>query len=138
MGLIIDSSVLISAERKKLDWDGLMASWEKESLFISSISLSELWHGCHRATGAVLRSRLKFVKQAESLLPVLEFGSKEALVHAKIWADLEKIGQKIGDHDLLISATAVAHSYSVATLNENEFKRIPNLRLTSVKPFVLT
>ena len=137
MGLILDTSVLISAERKKLAWDELMRSLERESFFIASITLSELWHGCHRATSAFLRNRLKFVKQVESLIPVLEFGAEEALVHARIWADLEKIGQKIGDHDLIIAATALTHDYAVATLNESEFKRIPKLRLTSVKPFLL-
>ena len=104
---------------------------------MSSITLSELWHGCHRATSAALPKRLKFIQEIEATIPVLEFARSEALVHARIWADLEKIGQKIGDHDLIIAATALTRDYAVATLNESEFKRIPNLRLTSVKRFLL-
>ncbi len=137
MGVILDSSVLIAAERKKLAWDEFMKSLEKQSLFIASITLSELWHGCHRATGSVLRNRLKFVKQVESLVPVVEFAAREALVHAEIWARLEEKGQKIGPHDLMIASTALAHQCSVATLHEKEFNRIPDLRLESIDRFLL-
>lgn len=137
MGLILDTSVLISAERKKLALTEYFQSLPNESFYISSITLSELWHGCHRATNAALPKRLKFVHEIEALVPVLEFSRSEALVHARIWANLEKTGQRIGDHDLIIAATALVHGYAVATLNENEFKRIPNLRLTAVKQFLL-
>jgi len=137
MGLILDTSVLISAERKKLRLTDFFQSLPNESFHISSITLSELWHGCHRATSTALPKRLKFVQEIETTLPVLEFSRSEALVHAKIWAGLEKIGQKIGDHDLIIAATALTHDHAVATLNENEFKRIPNLRLASVKRFLI-
>ena len=134
---MLDSSVLIAAERGRLNWERLVHDLSDELPFMSSITLSELWHGCHRGKGTALQKRLKFVQEIEALVPVLEFSRNEALVHARIWADLEKIGQKIGDHDLIIAATALTHDYSVATLNENEFKRIPSLRLTSVKPFIL-
>ncbi|MCE0498725.1 MAG: PIN domain-containing protein [Methylacidiphilales bacterium] len=137
MGVILDSSVLIAAERKKLAWDEFTKSLGKQSLFIASITLSELWHGCHRAAGAVLRNRLKFVKQVESLIPVLEFAAEEARVHAEIWARLEEKGEKIGPHDLIIAATALAHQHSVATLNEKEFSRIPDLWLESMDRFLL-
>jgi len=80
---------------------------KNESLFISSITLSELWHGCHRATGSVLRNRLKFVKEVEAIIPVLGFAVKEALVHAEISARLAEKGQPIGAHDLVIAATAL-------------------------------
>jgi tRNA(fMet)-specific endonuclease VapC len=138
MGLILDTSVLISAERKKFDLEGLVLSLSDESFFMSAITLSELWHGCHRGTGLALHERLKHVKYLEAMIPVLEFGTKEALIHAKIWAALEKIGQGIGLHDLIIGATALAHDHTLATLNEKEFKRIPNLRLSPyVRQFLL-
>ena len=137
MGLVLDTSVLIAAERGRLNWAKLVLDLSDESPSMSSITLSELWHGCHRGSGPALQKRLKFVQEIEAIVPVMEFSRSEALVHARIWADLEKIGQKIGDHDLIIAATALTHDYAVATLNENEFKRIPNLRLTSVKQFLL-
>jgi tRNA(fMet)-specific endonuclease VapC len=137
MGLIVDSSVLIAAERNTLDWAAFVRDLSNQSLFISSITLSELWHAYHRGKGLTLPRRLDFIRQIEASIPVLAFATEEALVHAKIWAELEKIGQRIGLHDLIIAATALAHDSIVATLNENEFRRIPGLRLTPVKKFLL-
>ena len=90
MGLVIDSSVLISAERGTIDWKNLVTHLSAESPFISAITLSELWHGCHRGQGPKLKKRLKFIGEIEALLPVLPFAAAEARIHAKIWADLEK------------------------------------------------
>lgn len=137
MGLILDTSVLIAAEREKLDLEALLSSMKNEAVFMSSITLSELWHGCHRGKGPILRERRRHVNYLEAKLPVLGFDTKEALVHAIIWAELEKVGQRIGLHDLIIAATAIAHDYSIATLNESEFKRVTGLQLVSVKRFVL-
>jgi len=137
MGLILDSSILIAYERKKFDLEGLLQSLAGEESFMSSITLSELWHGCHRAKGSVLQERLRHVRHLQSTIPVLPFASEEALIHSKIWAELEETGKKIGPHDFIIAATALAYDYSVATLNESEFKRVPGLRLTPVRRFVL-
>jgi tRNA(fMet)-specific endonuclease VapC len=136
MGLILDSSVLIAAERNKLDLERFFLSLSGESFFMSSITLSELWHGCHRGKGSARQERLNYVQHLEATLPVLEFATKEAVVHAKIWAELEEKGQKIGPHDFIIAATALANDFAVATLNENEFKRISNLRLISIKSYL--
>ena len=83
MGLILDSSVLIAAERKKFDLEGFLLSLSGESFFTSSITLSELWHGCHRGKGSALQERLTHVQHLESTIPVLDFTTKEALIHAK-------------------------------------------------------
>jgi tRNA(fMet)-specific endonuclease VapC len=137
MGLILDTSVLISAERRKLRLNDYFQSLPDESFHISAITLSELWHGCHRGRGPALQQRLRFVHEIEATLPILGFSRNEALIHARIWAELENRGQKIGGHDLIIAATALAHGYAIATLNESEFKRIPKLKLISVQPFLI-
>jgi len=138
MGLILDTSILISAEKRKFDLNGFFQSLPHESFLMCSITLSELWHGCHRASGPALRNRLKSVREMESQLMVLEFGDHEARIHAKIWAGLEKTEQPIGLHDLIIGATSVAHNFGLATLNEKEFRKIPGLHLTgNVRHFML-
>jgi len=51
MGLMLDSSVLIAAERECFDMDAFIeAEAAMEDLFISSVTASELLHGVHRAT----------------------------------------------------------------------------------------
>jgi predicted nucleic acid-binding protein len=137
MGLIIDSSVLIAAERSKLNWDAFVRKWNSESLFMAAITLSELWQGYHRATGQHLEKRQNFIREMEMSICVLGFGVDEALIHSKIWAQLDATGQKIGPYDMLIAATAVAHELPLATLNQSEFERVPNLKLIPMKSFLI-
>lgn len=137
MGLVLDTSILIATERKKFALEEFILSMKDQTVFMSSITLSELWHGCHRGKGSQLEERIRHIKSLEAKVPVLGFGTEEARVHAKIWAGLEKIGRGIGLHDLIIAATALAHDHSVATLNESEFKRVSDIRIIPVREFVL-
>ena len=133
----MDSSVLIAAEQKKLDWNAFVRSFSDEPLFVSSITLSELWHGYHRGKGLALPQRLAFIRQIEAAIPTLGFAAEEARIHAKIWAKLEEAGQTISPHDFIIAATALAYEYALATLNESEFRRIPDLKVISGHQFLL-
>jgi len=47
-------------------------------------------------------------------------------------------GALIGTHDLQIAATALVAGSEVATLNLNEFSRVPGLPLATITPFVRT
>ena len=53
MGLVLDSSILIAAERKMLPVSNLLSSLESEyaetQFLLSSITVMELEHGWHRA-----------------------------------------------------------------------------------------
>ena len=69
MGSLIDSSVIISAERGTLDWNQLTASLAGDPLAIASITASELLHGVHRATESRRETRRAFV---ESILAAVD------------------------------------------------------------------
>jgi tRNA(fMet)-specific endonuclease VapC len=62
-------------------------------------------------------------------MPVLPFEEADALVAARIRADLFQRGQPIGDFDSLIAGHALARGLTVVTNNVDEFERIPDLRL---------
>ena len=59
MGAVIDSSVLIAAERGKLDLPRVLADYGDEPIAISAITSSELLHGVHRAAESSRRNRRK-------------------------------------------------------------------------------
>ena len=134
---MIDSSVLIAAERGRLNLGRMTALLNEEFSCIAAITLSELWHGCHRGAGKALESRLAFVQKIEAIMPVLDFSKKEALIHARLWADLEKAGKRIGNHDMIIAATAISHNHTLTTLNESEFERIHDLKVVAASRFLL-
>ena len=127
MGILIDSSVLIAAERGQLDLDRRMEEHAEEDMALTVITASELLHGVHRATRRHRGKREGFVEGVLARVPVVPIDLIAARVHARLWADLAKRGQAVGAHDLLIGATAVAIGFRVATRDARSFPRIPGL-----------
>ncbi|MGH9099038.1 MAG: PIN domain-containing protein [Acidimicrobiales bacterium] len=128
MAVLIDTGLLIDLERgvanPKVD-----EAIGEEDRAISVITVSELLHGVHRATGARRAQRSAFVEHLIAGMRALEITEQIARVHADIWAQLTTSGELIGAHDLWIAATALAHGMGLATGNAREFRRVPGLRL---------
>ena len=138
MGLILDSSVLISAERGLFQFEAFAESVGDEEFFIAAITASELLHGVARApTSATRKARQQLVESWLGLFVVLDFDLGVAREHASLWAKLAASGQAIGSHDLLIAATARFHDFSLATLNVKEFARVPGLALAETSSFLV-
>lgn len=130
MGILIDSSVFIAAERGRLSLAEHVPRQEQEPVAISALTASELLHGVHRAADPQRRTqRGRFVEGILARFPVVEFGLEAARVHARLWADLLARGEAVGAHDLIIGATAIAMEFQVATVNARDFQRIPGLRV---------
>ena len=136
MGVILDSSVLIAAERGRFDLQALLSAHATETFQIAAITASELLHGCERATDPRIRDRrVRFVESVIIQFGVVPFTILEAREHARIWAALEMEGRIIGPRDMEIAATALARDCSLATRNTVEFRRIPELRLLETDLF---
>ena len=127
MEIVIDSSVLIAAERGQLDLGGVpgMASSE---VCIAAITASELLHGVHRLQSAVQRAKVQSaIDLLLDRLPVIAFDLGVARVHAMLSAELRVKGTAIGAHDLMIAATAVWLDAAVATRDLRSFPKIRGL-----------
>jgi tRNA(fMet)-specific endonuclease VapC len=130
MGVILDTSVLIAAERELFQIDALVTSREEEPFGLSVISAAELLHGVHRAEGRARRiKRSAFVEKIIDLFPIFPFDTAAARIYAQIWADLQKRGSIIGAHDLMIGSTALALGFSLVTSNRRDFEKIPGLKV---------
>ncbi len=137
MGVVLDTSVLVGAERRALRLDLLLESLGETPVAVAAITASELLHGCHRAGDAGVRARrAAFVDAVLEAIPVLPFGLAEARRHAELWAELARTGGMIGPHDMLIAATALALGHALATTNQREFGRVPGLRLIEIGRFL--
>jgi tRNA(fMet)-specific endonuclease VapC len=134
MGLVLDSSVLIAAEREKRSVSNLLSSLETgylETQFIlSAITVMELEHGWHRAnTPDVALQRRRYIDEVLAILPVEPFTREMGVLAAKIDADMRKAGLVIATADLLIGMTALYFSYAIGTRTFRHFQRIPGLKV---------
>lgn len=130
MGVLIDASVLIEHERKRLDLEQCLNQREDEEFFLSVITASELLHGVHRATDSGVRARRSaWVEAILERFPLLPVDLPVARAHAQLWAELAARGQMIGPHDLWLAASCVAHGLVMVTANVREFDRVPGLQV---------
>ena len=125
MGVVIDTSVLIGLERRRLTLDYLSLD---EPIALSAISVSEMLVGAYRSDTSHRRHmRTAFLELILARVDVLPFDAAAARVHAEITAWLISRGQRIGVHDAIIAATAMAHDYAALTDNLRDFGRVPGL-----------
>ena len=128
MATLVDSSVLIAAERGQLELERILESHSDVGLAFASVTASELLHGVHRLRASARKARAEaFVEALLQAMPVIPFDIICARAHARLGADLARRGVTVGAHDLLIGATAVARGFSVATSDRRSFSKIPDL-----------
>lgn len=135
MGLILDSSVVISAERRGDTVVQLLRNIAKitddQEVALSAVGLMELIHGIYRADTAQRRdARELFINELISDIDVYPFTKEAATLAGKIDGEQQAKGVVIPFADLLIGATALSLGYSVVTVNQRDFNRIPGLAIT--------
>jgi tRNA(fMet)-specific endonuclease VapC len=137
MGLVLDSGVLIAAERDAKPVSELLATLGREhgetEIVLSAITVIELEHGLHRAqTTEQARKRREYLDTVFAAIPIEPFTREMAQLAAKIDAEARQTGCTIPFADLLIGATALHSGYAVGTRNLRHFQMIPNLTVTQL------
>ena len=133
LGLILDTSVLVAAERRGQRVDQLLEQIRAEmgpevKLAVSAITLAELIHGFHRAsTGVIRQNRRSFIDDLKQSVPVHFITDQTSEIIGKVGAEQAAKGVTVPFDDLLIGATALEHGYAVATGNLRHFHLIPGL-----------
>jgi predicted nucleic acid-binding protein len=137
LGVVLDSSVVIEAERRRLDVARFLKHvatriGEREAA-LCSISVAELAYGIHRADTLQRRqARRAFLDDLKSSVPVYPITGETAELVGKINAESSQQGITIPFDDLLIGACALERGNAVATRNQRHFQNIPGLKLISV------
>lgn len=136
MGLVLDSTVLVFAERQELPLSVLLDRIHKQhgvtEIVLSAISVVELEHGIYRAQSpqqAARRSR--YLETVFAAIPTEPFTRDIGHVVAQVDAEARKQGLVIPFADLLIGGTALHFGYGLVTRNERHFRMIPNLPVHS-------
>jgi len=132
MGLILDSSVLIRAERAGQNARQMLAAISgnvgNTFIAISVVTLIELAHGAARADTSQRREkRQQFIHELLTALPIHPITMPLALRVGQIDGENQAKGIRIPLSDLLIGGTALELGYSVATSNLRHFEMVPGL-----------
>ena len=130
MGLILDTSVLVTAERHQFDLTSFLQQERHQTFGISAVTVAELLLGAERAVAPNSRiRRAAFADWIIQHVPVIPFGVTEARRHAELRGYLMRQGTMIGAHDLQIAATAIAGGHALVTLDIADFSRVPGLEV---------
>jgi len=132
MGPIVDSSVLITAERRGQNARQMLSAISTKvgdtEIAISVVTLIELAHGAARADNPQRRaSRQQFIRELLTALPVHPVTVSVALRTGQIDGESQGKGVRLPLSDLLIGVTALDLGYSVATGNLRHFQLVPGL-----------
>ena len=127
MAIVIDADVIIRGEKGTFDIAAWLGSLPRETYFVAAVTIAELWHGIERATGKHRLTREAYLQNLVSRLGILPYVQSTALIHARVWAQLESAGRVIDDYDMIVAATAIEHDYPVATFNLKHFQSVSGL-----------
>jgi len=104
---------------------------ERNLVFISFITLSELYYGAYKSVRQ--QENLNAVALLASNIQVIESTAEIAEVFGKIKAGLIKTGRIIDDADIFIAAAAVTNELILVTNNIKHFENIPGIGLENWK-----
>jgi predicted nucleic acid-binding protein len=137
MGLILDSSVLIAAERQGRNARQMLTAIAhitgETEIALSVITLIELAHGMARAdTAQRKQNRQQFIHELLTALPIHSVNVSIALRVGQVDGEGQAKGIRLPLADLLIGVTAMELGYTVATSNLRHFQRIPGLSVVQL------
>jgi predicted nucleic acid-binding protein len=132
LGLILDSSVIIEAEREGQTVEQLLEQVSRivgeVEIAICSVTVAELVHGVYRAnTGESRQRRRAFIDELKRHVPVHPVTDETGEIIGRISGERAARGIKIPFDDLAVGASALEQGYAVATLNLRHFQMIPGL-----------
>ena len=136
MGLILDSSVLIAAERQGKNARQMLTAIAgkigETDVGISVVTLVELAHGAARADTPERKAmRQKFIGELLIAMPIHPVTVSLALRTGQLDGENQARGIRIPLSDLLIGVTVLELGYSVGTANLRHFRQV--LRLSVVQ-----
>ena len=132
LGVILDSSITIEAERRQLNpaqfiKEILRRVGEREAA-LSSVTVAEMAHGIYRAKTPEVRNRRRiFLDDLKAALPVYSITDVTAELAGRIGGESAANGVSIPFDDLLIGACALERGYAITTRNLRHFEKIPGL-----------
>lgn len=123
MKYILDTNVCISLLKGKGGVRNKVIEVGMENCYVSEITLAELYYGAAKSEQPKHYSDVSFIEKYFGILPI-----RPALeLFGRNRYELERIGHRLDDFDLLIGSTAIVNNLVVVTHNTKHFDRIPRI-----------
>ena len=131
-GLVLDSSVLVTAERGKVTTPEAIRNLRQAAgdvpIVISALTVAELGHGIyHTRDQAKSQDRRRFLDELKQHVPIHPITAATAEIIARIGGEQAAKGITVPFADLVIGCCALELDYAVATHNARHFRLIPGL-----------
>ena len=100
---------------------------QPDQLSMSAITFAELMNGAKKSQR--VEANVSRLNALGEILEICSFDQQAAVAYGDVRSSLEKRGEVIGPHDLLIAAHALSLDRILVTNNEREFKRVEGLKV---------
>lgn len=125
--LILDTTVLISAEREDEEVERLIA--DDDDVAMAAITAAELLVGVELAGAKRRAKRAAFVDAILGTVVVEDYTLETARAHAGLLAHVKRSETPRGAHDLVIAATAIATGRRLVTTDARGFDDLPGVEI---------
>jgi tRNA(fMet)-specific endonuclease VapC len=125
---MLDTDICIYIiKRKPLRVLERLESIQPDQLSMSAITFAELMNGAKKSQR--VEANVSRLNALGEILEICSFDQQAAVAYGDVRSSLEKRGEVIGPHDLLIAAHALSLDRILVTNNEREFKRVEGLKV---------
>jgi predicted nucleic acid-binding protein len=137
LGLVLDSSTLIAAERRKLTAAQVIEDIVRRvgavPVILSPMTIAEVGHGIYRANTEEIRQRRRaFLDELKATIPIHPITGATTEIIARVGGEQAAKGVNLPLADLIIGACALELGYAIGTSNTRDFDRIPGLNVISL------
>jgi tRNA(fMet)-specific endonuclease VapC len=127
---MLDTDICIYIiKRKPLRVLERLESIQPNQLSMSAITFAELMNGAKKSQR--VEANVSRLNALGEILEICSFDKQAAFAYGNVRSSLEKRGEVIGPHDLLIAAHALSLDRTLITDNEREFKRVEGLKVVN-------
>jgi len=125
-GNLIDTNVIVKIFRGDSDIEQILDSIDPEKIFISAISVGELYYGAFKSSKT--EANIKVINEFISFYKILDLDEEISFCYGEVKNKVLKTGFTLPENDLWIAATAIKNDLIVMTY-DNHFINIPDLKL---------
>ncbi|MGH8320748.1 MAG: type II toxin-antitoxin system VapC family toxin [Gammaproteobacteria bacterium] len=131
MGYLIDTCIWVDVERGALAPADVASATGDEPVFLSPLTIAELYFGAEIASEAGTRQKRLAVLQRLQHKPVLKIDGETGLIFGRLATAIKTAGRshRYRIQDLWLASQAIQYGYRFLTHNERDFKDIAGLDL---------